>query len=785
MQFISAIKISLLCLALGLFSLACKQDQIIPTPGGPCDPTSFDKVVDCAGVPETVMDNEQITTTAEDVSTIINGEEWKCTTQEYDLVKGNPEFPLFNTNASVIYPGSLLQGASLDKATPDPIVVNRAKGTISYDLNNANGQPFVEVDEVTKGKVAGAMNTIIANSPDAFPANIQLHVQKIQSREQLALEMGVDVSTRFVEVESDLSFSTDKSYTRFLVKLSQSYYTMSFDLPTSLDAIFAPDVTPEDLARFTGAGNPATFISDVTYGRIFYMLFESTETTTKMEASINVAFNGLVNKGSGNLDVKAVEDLNDIRVKMVAFGGDAKGSFQLLGTTDLNTLADQLGNTTDIKAGLPISYVVRSVAQPDQIVKVKLATKYSVTDCVPASPGRFEFMPTLTKSLNINPNYESLIGDVDGDGKEDVILNHHIGPNNQIQVALAEGDGTFRFLSKQDHPAGAPKAYSWTDYGVQLGDVNGDGRSDLVWNSMIASSVDITDNVTYVALGQTDGSFSFVDSVMHISSTWRRNYRSYLLDYDGDGADEMVFNEVSTSRNRVYTSQADAQGNFSFNTGYKDYNLSYTSYQTLIGDVNGDGREDLIWEMTGSTERVTFGRADPNNPGKFLKGGEFFFGYGYPNYLPHVADVNGDGKDDLLLEDTHPSRENEAIWIGFSNGTKVNNQGLSNDHNVWESGSKRRLHALMGDINIDGRQDLIYNDKHGLTNVLHVGLAKANQTYEDIFSWAVAKQEHPNQGVNWDQYNEAALIDVNGDGKKDIIWISESQQIKISVALAY
>jgi len=51
---------------------------------------------------------------------------------------GNTGFPLFNPNASVIYPGSLLQGKSLKQATPDVIAVERAGGTVSYDLNNGN-----------------------------------------------------------------------------------------------------------------------------------------------------------------------------------------------------------------------------------------------------------------------------------------------------------------------------------------------------------------------------------------------------------------------------------------------------------------------------------------------------------------------------------------------------------------------------------------------------------------------------------------------------------------------
>ena len=47
-----------------------------------------------------------------------------------------------------------------------------------------------------------------------------------------------------------LSINTDSSYSSFLVELNQRYYTMSFDMPTSSDALFAETVTPADLGRY-------------------------------------------------------------------------------------------------------------------------------------------------------------------------------------------------------------------------------------------------------------------------------------------------------------------------------------------------------------------------------------------------------------------------------------------------------------------------------------------------------------------------------------------------------
>lgn len=304
-----------------------------------------------------------------------------CTTKTLSVLDGNGQFPLFNTNADVIYPGSLLQGKTLSNATPSPIVVERAGGTISYDLNNGNLQSTFSVDKVKKSSVQDGMNNIISTAGDVVPANFQLDIIQVESQSQLALEMGLSAEGYGARVEADMSFSTEKEYNRTLVKLSQSYYTMSFDLPTSLDQIFDESVTPEQLSTYVQADNPATFISSVTYGRIFYMLVESTSSRQQMSASLNLAYDGFGASAEGSLEVSAFNSLNDLKIKVIAYGGDAAGAIDLAGETSVSAIATRLAESTDIKAGLPLSYVVRSVERPDQIVGTKLATEYDVVEC--------------------------------------------------------------------------------------------------------------------------------------------------------------------------------------------------------------------------------------------------------------------------------------------------------------------------------------------------------------------------------------------------------------------
>ncbi len=375
-----------IALVLGLAWMACnKQDTATPT--GNYD--SYEQAIDAGGgvedpdPPSTEVLDSSLADETQD------GELWRCTTETYKVgyqAGGQNGFPQFNPNASVIYPGSLLQGKSLTKATPDVIAVERAGGTISIDILDGSPVSSFQVDKVTKSSITDASNAIIAASTGAIPANMEFSYEKIQSKEQMAAALKLDYHNAFAEIEGKLSFSSDKSYSRTIVRLTQSYYTMSYDIPTSLDQVFAPSVTPNDLAKYVGPGNPATYISDVTYGRIYMLLIETTSSETEMDAAVSASFNGVVSGGGGSAQVSKLSTLKNLKVKLFAFGGEATSTLLTIGNAgDLNTLTQLLAEGTDIRTGKPISYVVRSVYN-NQIVKVGLNTEYDVTNCEPLNP---------------------------------------------------------------------------------------------------------------------------------------------------------------------------------------------------------------------------------------------------------------------------------------------------------------------------------------------------------------------------------------------------------------
>ncbi|MCB9294385.1 MAG: thiol-activated cytolysin family protein [Lewinellaceae bacterium] len=370
-------KKTLLAALMTVLAFACNKENTPPA-------DSFDAVFEAGGNFPSVNRSEEVVA-EEQSSETINDVEFNCTIRTLrvqDGAGGQSGFPLFNPNASVVYPGSLLQGKSLNQATPDVIAVKRAGGTISIDVVDGNIQPSFTVDEIRKSTVSTAANNIIANSTGVVPANFEFSYDFVSSKREMALKMRADFETKFTEIESSLSFSTDREYNRMLIQLNQSFYTLSFDIPTSLDELFAPDVKPDDLARYVGPGNPATYISDVTYGRIYYMLVESTSSQTEMNARVEGSFSGLVVGGSGEVEYNQLSQLENVKVKVFAFGGESGSTIRTIGVSDLSDIVDLLAESSDITTGKPVSYVVRSVYD-NQIVSVQLNTEYDVKECTP------------------------------------------------------------------------------------------------------------------------------------------------------------------------------------------------------------------------------------------------------------------------------------------------------------------------------------------------------------------------------------------------------------------
>jgi len=352
-------------------------------PTAPMVATDFDGVMQSGGEFEEVQNRETVVASDPPTTETINGEVYYCTRTTYDVTRGFENFPQFDPNAEVVFPGNLLQGASLAEATPSPVPVGRGGGTVVITLLNGSTGVQQTVPAVTLGNITQAANDLIASNTGQLRANATYSMQRVSSREQLGLALNASYGNLTTEVQGSFSYNSDHRYNRLLVKLTQAYYTIAFELPTRTSEFFDPGVTPADLSRYVYPGNPAAFISSVTYGRIFYLLVQSTESFQSMEASITASFDAALSHGTIGGGARYISQLSEVEVGGYALGGDANLALAALRGTSVQALDDYITMGGTITTGFPLSYVVRSVNRPDQIVKVAVNTRYDVVNCVP------------------------------------------------------------------------------------------------------------------------------------------------------------------------------------------------------------------------------------------------------------------------------------------------------------------------------------------------------------------------------------------------------------------
>lgn len=196
-----------------------------------------------------------------------------------------------------------------------------------------------------------------------------------------------------------------------------------------------------------------------------------------------------------------------------------------------------------------------------------------------------------TSADGVNPDDVDL-ADFDGDFDLDILINMHSGENS---LWLNAGDGTF-----VDASGGlAPLGNNGLHYGPGVCDVDNDGDRDI-----------LIDNVGGNYLEQlliNNGSAVFTDQTGKISgNTGADDNIVSCIDYDNDGALDIVVGSLSSASERVFHN--DGAGNFSV----VSQAFSATNDSTLwmeFGDLNGDGRLDAITAQGEGEEleRVFFG----------------------------------------------------------------------------------------------------------------------------------------------------------------------------------
>jgi len=172
---------------------------------------------------------------------------------------------------------------------------------------------------------------------------------------------------------------------------------------------------------------------------------------------------------------------------------------------------------------------------------------------------------------------------------------------------------------------------------------------------------------------------------------------------------------------------------------------TYQPASLLAADLNGDGRLDLLLQDPSGSTMVFLGNGD----GTFA-GQSFFGSVDYASSL--AADLNRDGKLDFLTVGGGFSQGGyyEAAFLGNGDGTFVSSQG-------FQLSIQSGIPAL-GDFNHDGKLDLAVGGFEGPSYAVDVFLGNGDGSFQNPVSYTTTFP-----------VNAVAAADINGDGNLDLV----------------
>lgn len=272
-----------------------------------------------------------------------------------------------------------------------------------------------------------------------------------------------------------------------------------------------------------------------------------------------------------------------------------------------------------------------------------------------------------------------------------------------------------------------------------LGDLDGNGFSDLVVNDRADSVISIFQNTSSVA-----GDITFAAKIDF--STAGKSSNVLLSDFDGDGKLDITVNYGNYRGISVFRNNS---GSFLGLDARQDFTLPGTGplYSIASGDLDGDGKMDLV-EVDGNNHQVYILNNTSSGTGSvdFILSDSLNTGSN-PTYVA-IADIDQDQLPDIVTLNLTGS--SISVFLNTGSGTFLAKQDFAL--------TKTPYNLVIGDMDGDGKVDIGIPCRGGTG---WVTLFMNNSTPGSL---SLTRTDIADIEMDWMVFD-----DINGDGKTDII----------------
>ncbi|UWZ82814.1 FG-GAP-like repeat-containing protein [Occallatibacter riparius] len=480
--------------------------------------------------------------------------------------------------------------------------------------------------------------------------------------------------------------------------------------------------------------------------------------------------------------------------------GNGDGSFAALGKAQLTSATIQ---GIQLVRGYLVPFATSGIYLQDVNGDSKLDIVSDMNGTIYTAPGTGDgnFGVAVSSDEPISDGSTAVILDVNGDGKQDFVV-----AGDTLGVMLGKGDGTFTTPAYGSQfiidPAGS--------YSLAAGDFNGDGKQDiaqlggdykqvsLFFNNgttlrgapVVTGSKDpvstnwvLATSGKYTASGYVSPLVFYTNAIKNLSAVDTMvndgeghfkvvqalaggvpsdlvYFEPFHADFNGDGLEDIAYTNATGD---VLVSLSKGDGTF---TTPKSIGLGAEpcpEYYADVNDINGDGKVDIVIPYAGDSACgstaggasgywVALGKGD----GTFAK--PAFTAFGTELYSAVLADMNGDGVPDMILNDVpfiNGSGYEVSLLPGNGNGTFGNAITVESSYIVSD--------VAAADINNDGKMDLVLSAEEVVGSDITTGgiltfLGNGDGTFNA-----------PSMITSNNFFLGLQIADMNNDGNQDIV----------------